>query len=97
MWVKIPGERRCGTCGVVVDRWILHNGFGHRVAEANFCSVCYPNLERTFHTSEKARDAVPTTSGLTAGSEAKGAKIPLVLGWSVEAARHERILSRKER
>lgn len=47
MWVKIPGERCCGTCGVVVEQWILYNGLGHRVAEANFCPVCYPDLERT--------------------------------------------------
>lgn len=97
MWVKIRGERRCDTCGEVVERWILYNDHGHRVAEASFCPVCYPDLERTFHTSEKARDAVCTTSGLEARSEAEGARILLVLGWGVEAARHERILSRKER
>ncbi len=57
MWVKMPSERRCGSCGVVVERWVLHNKLGHRVAKATFCSVCYPDFERIFHTPEAVRDA----------------------------------------
>ena len=57
MWLKAPTERCCGNCGVVVERWVLHNDLGHRVAEATFCSVCYPDVERLFHTPDPARDA----------------------------------------
>ena len=57
MWVKAPSERCCGTCGVAVERWVLHNEQGHRVAEATFCSVCYPDVEQIFNAPEEARSA----------------------------------------
>ena len=49
-WVKTADERRCGTCGVVVEQWVLLKGPGHQVAEATFCPVCYPDVKRVFDT-----------------------------------------------
>lgn len=79
MWVKSPSERRCGACDAVIERWVLHNDRGHNVAEATFCPVCYPDVERIFHTPEAARDAARMTSELEARSEAEGVKTPLLL------------------
>lgn len=42
VWLKMPNERPCGTCGGVVEHWVLLQGDGPRVAEAIFCPVCYP-------------------------------------------------------
>ena len=50
MWIKTPSERHCGTCGVLVEKWVLHNNLGHTAAETIFCPVCYPDVERIFHT-----------------------------------------------
>ncbi len=78
-WVKTADERRCGNCGAGEERWALHHDHGHRVAEATFCPVCYPDLEKIFHTPEAARDAGRTISELETRSEAEGVKIPVVL------------------
>jgi len=56
-WVKTADERRCGTCGVVVEQWVLLKGPGHQVAEATFCPVCYPDVKRVFDTPETSRAA----------------------------------------
>lgn len=72
MWVKSSSKRRCGTCDVVVERWVLHNNLGHSVGEAAFCPMCYPDVERIFHTDEAAFE-------LKARSEAEEVKIPVVL------------------
>jgi hypothetical protein len=57
MWIMDSSERYCGTCGVGIERWVLHNGRGERVVEATFCPICYPDLETIFNTREWARDA----------------------------------------
>ncbi|MFQ5932650.1 MAG: hypothetical protein ACE5MM_09590 [Nitrospiraceae bacterium] len=57
MWIKTPSQRDCGTCGVLVEKWLLHNNLGHTVAETIFCPVCYPDLEEIFHTPEVAVNA----------------------------------------
>ena len=51
-WLNTPDERRCGTCGVIVEHWVLHRNEGHQVAEATFCPVCYPDLKSVFGTPE---------------------------------------------
>lgn len=56
-WVKTQDERRCETCGVVIDHWFLQKNQGYQVAEATFCPVCYPDLKRVFDTPRTARDA----------------------------------------
>ena len=56
-WVKMPNERHCRTCGVVVEQWVLLKGPGHQVAEATFCPVCYPDVKRVFDTPETSRAA----------------------------------------
>ena len=57
IWVKTENERHCGNCGLVLGKWILHSDQGHRVAEANFCPLCYPDVDRIFHTPEAVREA----------------------------------------
>jgi len=54
-WVKMPNERHCRTCGVVVEQWVLLKGPGHQVAEATFCPVCHPDVKRVFDTPETSR------------------------------------------
>lgn len=57
MWIMVPSKRCCSTCGVGIERWVLHDDRGHRVAEATFCPVCYPDLEGIFHPREEAHNA----------------------------------------
>ena len=56
-WVKMPNERHCRTCGAIVQHWVLLKRARRKSAEATFCAVCYPDVERIFHTPEAARDA----------------------------------------
>jgi hypothetical protein len=47
-WIRSRDVRRCGTCGIVVERWVLQNNHGHQVADATFCPVCYPDVKQVF-------------------------------------------------
>ncbi|MFQ5930567.1 MAG: hypothetical protein ACE5MK_12800 [Acidobacteriota bacterium] len=55
-WEKTLGERRCGTCGVTVEHWLLRNNRGHQVAEATFCPTCYADVKRVFDAPHPVRD-----------------------------------------
>lgn len=48
MWIKSLDGRRCGTCGVVGEHWVLQNNHGRHVADATFCPACYPDVKRVF-------------------------------------------------
>jgi len=47
-WIKSLDGRRCGTCGIVVERWVLQNNHGRQVADATFCPACYPDVKKVF-------------------------------------------------
>jgi len=47
-WIKSLDVRRCGTCGIVVERWVLQNNQGRQVADATFCPACYPDVKKVF-------------------------------------------------
>ena len=47
-WIKSLDVRRCGTCGIVGERWVLQNNHGRQVADATFCPVCYPDVKQVF-------------------------------------------------
>lgn len=56
-WTKGLDGRACGTCGIVIERWVLRNNHGHQVAAATFCPACYPDVKRVFDTPEQVRAA----------------------------------------
>lgn len=48
MWVRASDKRRCGNCGILVERWVLQRNPRRQVAEATFCPTCYPDLKKIF-------------------------------------------------
>lgn len=73
-WLKTSDERSCGTCGVVVEHWVLHRNGGYQVAEATFCPICYPDLKNVFETPDPV--GAPTAGGLQAASFAESDESP---------------------
>lgn len=56
MWEKTPNERHCEKCGVLFERWVLRKFDGHRLAEATFCPVCSPDVQKIFATADLVSD-----------------------------------------
>ncbi len=73
-WLKTPDERRCETCGVVVEHWILYRNERHQVAEATFCPICYPDLKSVFEVPERV--GTPSAGGLQSAASAEPEEIP---------------------
>ncbi|MFQ5917270.1 MAG: hypothetical protein ACE5I0_05590 [Candidatus Binatia bacterium] len=53
-WVRTADQRCCGTCGMVIEHWVLLKGPSNQVAEATFCPVCHPDVKRVFDAPEVA-------------------------------------------
>ncbi len=56
VWVKASEKRRCGNCGILVERWVLQRNSRRKVAEATFCPTCYPDLKKAFDAAEPGGD-----------------------------------------
>ena len=56
-WIKSSDGGRCGTCGIVLERWVLQNNHGRQVADATFCPVCYSDVRQVFNAPERERVA----------------------------------------
>ena len=68
-WIKSLDVRRCGTCGIVGERWVLQNNHGRQVADATFCPVCYPDVKKVFEVFLDRIEGMPRLGPIVEGQK----------------------------